>query len=188
MANLARVRIEWSGAGVVGPGLSTLYFDEAETGFSADLVTFFSAIANRFPSSVSIAVPSSGDLIDVQDGSLTGTWQGETGGVVNGSGANGYVEGAGCAIEWSTAGIRGGRRVLGRTFLCPLDNGSWSTTGKVGAAALSALNSALGTYLGAGNTQMVWSRPSQANGAGIASEVTSAVIPSDVAWLRSRRT
>ena len=188
MANLARVHVEWTGAAVVGPGLSTFYFGEAETGFSADLATFFTAVQNRFPVGVTWSIPSSGDLIDIATGELSGTWSGETGSVVNATGANGYVQGAGGSIEWQTAGIRGGRRVLGRTFLCPLDNGVWSGGGVMNATANSALNSALGTFLGAGNDQYIYSRPTVANGAGIASLVTSATIPTSVSWLRSRRT
>ena len=188
MANLARVRVSWTGAPVVGPGVSTLYMDETGSGWSADLVTFFGAIANRFPTGLTWTIPSSGDLIDVATGELSGTWSGESGGAVAASGGNGYVQGAGCSIEWQTAGIRNGRRVLGRTFLCPLDNGAWSTSGVLNGAVVTALNSALNAYLSANPWGRIYSRPTATNPTGAMHDITSGGIPVTVSWLRSRRT
>jgi len=162
--------------------------DETGSGWSTDLAAFFDSVKDRFPSGLVWEVPEAGDLIDVASGALSGTWSGETYAAIAATGANGYVQGAGCSIEWLTGGLRNGRRVLGRTFLAPLDNGSWGTSGVVGGAALSALQTALGTYMTANPWGMVYSRPTTSNPVGAAHPITSARIPSDVSWLRSRRT
>lgn len=188
MANLARVRVEWSGAAVTGPGLSTFYMDEAGSGWSADLVTFFTSLAGRFPTGITWNIPSSGDLIDIGTGELSGTWSGESGGAVGSSGGNGFVRGAGASVEWQTAGIRNGRRVLGRTYMCPLDNGSWTTGGILNATVQGELQAAATALLTANPWAMIYSRPTVTSPVGAASPVTAARVPFDVSWLRSRRT
>lgn len=182
------MRVQWSGAGVTGAGLTTWYFDEAVNGHTAAAVAFFTAVANRFPTGIAWAVPNSGDLIDVASGELSGSWTNGTAATVNSSGGNGYVRGAGCSVEWSTSGIRNGRRVLGRTFLCPLDNGAWSTTGTMNGTAQGALQTAVNNFLTAAPHLRIYSRPTPASPTGASSAVTAGTVPSDVSWLRSRRT
>lgn len=173
---------------MTGPGLSTFYFDEAQSGWTAALTTFFDTIKNRFPTGISWTFRTSGDLIDIPTGELAGSWNDGTFAIVSSSGGNGFVAGAGCSVEWGTSGIRAGRRVLGRTFLCPLDNGAWSTTGVMNGTAQGALQTAVNTFhSGVGVHQMIYSRPGPA-GAGQASPVTSGTVPTAVSWLRSRRT
>lgn len=188
MANLARVRVEWTGTPVVGSGVSTFYFDEAATGYPADLSTFFDTIKGRIPIGVTIRIPSNGDLIDVASGELTGTWSEAGGSVVVCSGTGNYAAGVGARSKWRTSGIKNGRRVVGSTFLCPLTTGAYDSDGTILAAVLSTLSGATTALVTAVGTDMkIYSRPVAGSG-GQASTVVSGEVPDKVSWLRSRRT
>lgn len=189
MANIARVRCVWSGSGVVGPALSTHYFDEAGSGFPAALVTFYESIKGIFPQGLSIQIPGSGDLIDVATGELAGSWSDAGANTVVATTAGGYAAGAGMRVEWKTAGIRNGRRVTGSTFLVPLLASSYSTTGALQSSVSGAVSTAAQALLNdSANVMHVWSRPSAAAGAGMSSAVISQEVTNTVSTLRSRRT
>lgn len=188
MANLARVRCEWSGAPVVGPGLTTFYFNEVTEGFAADVSTFFQAIDAYIPIGVTIAVPSSGDLIDVATGDLTGTWSDPATGPGVGAGFGAYPAGVGARIRWSTGGIVGGRRVRGSTFICPIVNSGFGVDGTLDNTVRENLEAAGQALVAASASEFViWSRPTTAR-PGAASEIVAATCPDKVSWLRSRRT
>lgn len=188
MANLARVRCVWSGAPVVGPGLTTFYFDEAHEGFASDVSTFFQAVDAYIPIGVTIAVPSDGDLLDVATGELTGTWAEAASGPGVGAGFGAYPSGVGARLVWSTDGIVAGRRVRGSTFLCPLVNSSYGTDGTLDNATKDALEAAGNALRAASGTNMkIWSRPAPGR-PGAASSIVAATCPDKVSWLRSRRT
>ena len=188
MANLARVRCVWSGSPVVGPGLTTFYFDEAHTGFAADVSDFFQAVDAYLPVGITVAVPSDGDLLDVATGALTGTWTDTATGPGSGAGFGAYPAGVGARLSWSTGGIVAGRRVRGSTFLCPIVNSSFGTDGTLDNATVSALQAAGNALVAASGTNMkIWSRPAPGR-AGAASTVIASVCPDKVSWLRSRRT
>lgn len=187
MANLARVRSTWAGPGVVGPGVSTFYVDEADTGFVADLGTFWTTVRSLIPSGTVITTLGSGDLIDIATGELTGSWSDGGSSVVTCNGAGDFAGGVGCRIAWATSGIRNGRRVRGSTFVVPLLTSQYTaggilegTTVTTVEGAASALRTAMGTNL------KVYSRP--AGGvAGQASTVISSSVPNAISWLRTRR-
>lgn len=188
MANLARVRCVWSGAPITGPGLTTFYFDEAGSGFTAAVSTFFQAVDAYLPIGVGVAVPSSGDLIDVATGALTGTWTDTATGPGVGAGFGAYPAGVGARIVWPTSGIVGGRRVKGSTFLCPLVNSCFGTDGTLDPTFATALAGFATTFRGGATYDlMIWSRPAPGR-AGEASEVIDEEVPDKVSWLRSRRT
>lgn len=188
MANLARVRVAWSGSPVVGPGVSTFYMDEAGSGWTSALQTFFNAIKGVFPSGISWSAGASGDLIDVATGELSGTWVDGAGWTVTSTTAAGYAAGVGARVTWQTGGIRNGRRVQGSTFLCPLAAGQYENDGTISGTTITTLTGAATTYLGVTTFQpSIYSRPSAA-GAGIASAVVSHAVPDKVSWLRTRRT
>jgi hypothetical protein len=182
------MRVVWSGAQVIGGGLSTFYFTDGATGQSADVSTFFEAIKSRLAGGVIVTVPSGGDVISDTDGSLVSTWGTGGGAATTGTGNAIYAAGVGARIVWRTAGVNGGRRVSGSTFIVPLDTPSYDASGTLATTVVSNLQSAADALVTAqASAFTIWSR-SQNGGAGANHEVTSADAPDKVSWLRSRRT
>lgn len=188
MANLVRVRTVWSGAPVVGDGVSTFYFDEAHTGFLADLHTFWAAVGIRVKVGVNFATANTGDLIDVATGELSGTWTDGSASSVSASGSGAFAQGVGARISWSTSGIRGGRRVRGSTFVVPLTVDNYDADGTLGAAYRGTFETAAANLVtAAGGNMRIYSRP----GGGLPGQSNTVIgssVKDTVSWLRSRRT
>lgn len=186
---LNRLRIRWEGEGVVGPGLTTLY----GTGFVAATLpsaaaSLFTTLASRFPSGLKWVVPDGGDVIDEATGSLIGAWGTTSETTINAAGSTTFAQGVGLRAVWDTGTIRGGRRVRGSTFFCPLLTTQYENDGTISSTTLTAFEGAAGAYLSAlGGEARVWSRP-RTGLAGAGVEVTGVTIPDKVSWLRSRRT
>ena len=188
MANLARVRTHWSGNTVVGEGISTFYFDEADTGFIARLHTFWAACGGRVPVGTTWTTPASGDLIDVATGELSGTWTDGVVSIVNSSSGNAYAAGVGVRISWPTSGIRNGRRVKGATYVVPITTDCYALDGTIGTAYLGTFQTAAGNlFTSSAGKMRVYSRPFGGAG-GQSNTVVNADVPDRVSWLRSRRT
>ena len=107
MSTIKRVRVEWSGGGLVGPGVSTFYFASGASGFLSDLATFFAAQNNRFSDQITWSCANTGDELDDSDGSITGVWTDGTQWTSTGSASGFWVAGTGGRVKWSTAGIMG---------------------------------------------------------------------------------
>lgn len=188
MPNVFRMRIPWTGPAVTGPSVTTLYADPTVTGFSAAVVDFFTTLAPLLPVGVSITVPGEGDQLDVATGELSGVWSDGGGGTVVGGFSQFWAQGVGARIVWNTAGISGGRRVRGSTFIVPLTVNSYDGAGGLMAGTVTTLTSAAdGFILGMGGAFVVYSRPKPTE-AGALWPVSSRTIPDAVSWLRSRRT
>ena len=173
---------------MVGPGLTTFYFDEAHSGFASDVSDFFQAVDAYLPIGITVTVPSDGDLVDVATGELTGTWAEAASGPGVGAGFGAFPSGVGARLSWSTGGIVAGRRVRGSTFLCPIVNSAFGTDGTLDNTARENFEAAGNALRAASGTNMkIWSRPVPGR-AGTASSVVAAVCPDKVSWLRSRRT
>jgi len=188
MANLARVRVVWSGTPVVGGGVSTFYWNEAHTGFVADLSGMFTTMVSRFPSGLTWTCENTGDLIDVETGAISGSWTDGSNWSVSGSSASVYAAGVGARIRWQTSGMSNGRRVRGSTFLVPLVAAGYDTDGTLTSAFVTGLQSAAGSLLtnSEGNLR-IYTRPVAGSG-GRASTVVGFTLPDKVSWLRTRRT
>jgi len=187
MANIARVRCVWSGAPVVGPGLSTFYFSEDGEGWATALSDFWQDVDAYLPIGVTVTVPSTGDLIDVATGELTGTWSEAASGPGVGAGFGAYPAGVGARAVWDTSGIVGGRRVRGSTFFCPLVNSCFGTDGTLDPTFLTNFGGFVDTLWNSLTYDMgIWSRPVPGR-AGAFSTVVGASVPDKVSWLRSRR-
>lgn len=187
MANLNRVRVEWTGTGTIGTGLSTFYFEAGATGFIADLTTFFNAIKSAVPNDVTWTINNGGDVLDPSDGSLAGTWtDGTSTSIIAGSGGN-WAAGVGCRFKWRTGGTFLGRRVVGSTFIVPLDGSLYDATGTIDNTTRTTFLAAAAALL-AGQTGdwTIWSRPNEV-GAFATSAVTSVELPDKVSTLRTRR-
>lgn len=181
------MRVVWSGAGVVGPGLSTFYFDD---GFSdpTDVRAFFFALASLIPDDVQITVPASGDVINPASGVITGTWTGTPVAVVNGASASTFAIGVGSRIVWETDGIRNGRHVRGSTFLVPLTTALFDTAGRITATHQGTIQAAAaGLLSSSANHMKIWSRP-EGFPNGQVSTVTSVRVSENPSTLRTRRT
>jgi len=188
MPNLVKLQIPWTGNVVTGGGVSTLYLDEGASGFVSAFATFFDTVKVSFPAGLTWTIPSSGDLVDVATGGLSGSWSEGSTTVVNATSAQDYAAGVGARIKWVTSGIVNGRRVRGSTFLCPLAVDRYGSDGSLDDAYRSAFYTAANTALGAiTGDLMIWHRPTGGSG-GSAHAVTSAEVPDQVSWLRSRRT
>lgn len=186
---LQRLRCEWAGSGVEGPGLTT-FFAEADgtVAISVGAAGFFTALRSRIPTGTTIFVPNGGDVIDEVTGTLIGTWGTSGGTTISCNGAGSFAGGVGARVVWETDTIRAGRRVRGSTFVVPLVVSSYESNGTLDSVAVTNLNTAIADMLVQVPTQMrVWSRPRPGlNGAGV--QVARGVAPDRVSWLRTRRT
>jgi hypothetical protein len=197
MTDMVRVRVGWSGAQIVGPGVSTFYAAGATgTGMPAALVALFTAIKVYVPSGITWDVSGIGDVITVETGELTGTVAiGGGGTVLSSAGVADYKPGVGMRILWATGGVVGGRRVHGTTFICPL-LGSEYPNGQVSPLTRTAISTAANAYVSAaGFDPVIWSKPKEVTPPAIGparpgaiSTVVSGVAMSPMTWLRSRRT
>lgn len=185
MANLRKITAVWSGwAG--GPGVNTFYV----LGGSSHLVEF-TAFYNTFeaslPSGVAVTLEETGVIVDEVTGDLTGGWTEEAGTAAAGSDTGGFAAGVGCTVQWRTASILNGRRVIGHTYLVPIGRSCYQTDGTIAEANRASFQDAADTLLAdLDESLVVWHRPVSGAG-GAAALVTSAAVPDRPAILRSRR-
>lgn len=189
MATISRVRCEWSGVGVTGPSVSTHYFaGEAAADFQPWLVTFYDNLHSALPSNVTIAVPNVGDELDSATGDVTGTWSAGTRTTTTGEGSANHAQGVGGRIVWVTNGRTNNRPVRGTTFIVPFPTEAFGTDGTIVSGWISDVTAAANALLtSASGGLVIWTRPT-AEHAGTLNSVLSAFVPSEVSWLRSRRT
>lgn len=188
MANLARLRVAWGGSPVIGPGVTTLFFDEASSGFVADTVTLFTSLLSRLPAPMTLDVPNTGELIQDTTGDIVGTWTETGGATLTATNVTGHLDGVGGRITWETSARRNNRPVRGATFLVPLSMQQYSGAGEIDSAAVAAIQTAVSTFITArAGSMRVWSRPSAA-GAGSSATVLSGIMHPEISWLRSRKT
>lgn len=183
---LNRVRVALTGAGGL-PGVSTFYFDSTTVDMGA-LRTFWVAMAAQFPNSVTVAVPNSGDQFQEATGLITGTWSGPAQATLPGTGGVGaYSSAAGAMIRWTPNGVVDGRRPIGKTFIVPCVNGSFSSSGTIGTGVVTALTTAATTLLTSyGGSMKLWHRKN-AKGAGQQLTILSGACSNKQVVLRSRR-
>jgi hypothetical protein len=185
---MERVRVTWA-TGAGGTGLSTFYFvDGTAAAGTAALGNFFAAQANWCPAAVSWTVPANGDVLSPTTGLLTGVWSGGTPSTHTGSGTLlNYAAGTGAYVRWITAGIVTGHRVQGRTFICPIGNGAYDSSGSIDNTVLASMQTAASSFLTAVSDDLViWSRPKTGT-TGSQHPVVSTTVPDKVTSLRSRR-
>lgn len=188
MANLQRIEVSLGGSALVGPGVSIFYADEAATGVTAALKTFYSSISDELGQGLAVNYPSSGDIIDSGTGAIVGTWTDTPQSPTGGNLSDAPVMGVGARVEWITGVVLNGRRVRGRTFIVPLAKSRFEGPGMLTSGCVSTLQSAASALVAATDLR-IWSRPGPTPGAmGGSALVVSAAVPDQVSWLRSRRT
>lgn len=190
MGDLARVRVAWIGTGVVGPSVSTFYFNFPELGSCLTaLGTFFSSLQNRIPQAVSVGIQGAGDVIDDQTGDWQAAWTATTPAGFAGTAAGSFVQGVGARVVWLTDGRRSNRRVRGSTFLTPLAGNQFDSSGNLTAASAAAIQTAAKAFvLSTAGSAFVWSRPRPGQSDGTSNALVDASCTTAPSWLRSRRT
>lgn len=190
---VSRVTAVWQGF-PGAPGYTNIFFDAfgADDFVDAEVArvrSFFNSLLIRFPSSVTISVSPEVSIFDEVSGELLGySTADETPDDVEGQGSSSYSGPSGAVINWSTDTVNRGRRVRGRTFLVPLADAVYDSSGTLSTAALNDLRDAAEILMGDGDGPqfVVWSRPRDGAGGALA-PVTSYRVPDMAAVLRSRR-
>lgn len=188
MALMSRIRVVWSGTGVVGQGLTTFYSSDGLTpaALPGAVLSFFDDIKGIVPSGVTWTIPSSGDVLDDTDGEIQGGWAETGGGSVSSTGTAEFAQGVGLRIKWVTAGVVAGRRVRGSTFIVPVVTADLQSDGTFRVNEINIMGAAAVALLAADPTLGIWSRPTVAR-SGSFHPITSVVTPDAISWLRSRR-
>lgn len=180
-----RLQVTFSG-GTMGTGVAT-HYARPGAGLQPAFKAFWTDVNNIMSGYVTLYVPNVGETFDEETGELVGTWSEGTTYTSAGGGSGGYAGGVGACVGWGTSGIHAGRKVRGRTFVCPLAGNQYDTDGSLVSGALSRINGAAITLLAAADGDaVIWSRP-RPGLAGAAYSINAGVVKDHVSWLRSRR-
>jgi len=192
MTDLARIRMVWSGTGVVGGGVSTFYCSSSTVAPTLSaLSTLMNSTLGSLPPAVNLNIQTSGEILNDVSGAVVGAWS-ETPAIATkvGSAPPSYAAGVGARIIWNSADVYRRRRVRGSTYIVPFSTNQYSTDGTIADSWISAFNTALGVYVNAlAPNIFIWSRPTSATANdGKAHPITAATVAVKVSWLRTRRT
>lgn len=188
MVDISRVRVGWSGAGVVGPGVSTFYTTGTGAALVSAVADFYDDIKNLLPAVVNIDYPGGGEVLDSATGDFVGAWTGTSGLTTPGAGAGLFAQGVGARVIWDTNGTTNHRRVRGSTFLVPLVAAAYSADGTLADATRIFIRDAAQVFRTTmGGAFVIWTRPKNHTGGGVNS-TTGVRVPDGVTTLRSRRT
>lgn len=198
MSIILRTNALVTGSGLLGGGLSTMYWAPGSVGGStadaSDCLARFRglwvSIAPRLSSTISFVFDQTVLAIEATTGVLTGSFTAAPAlTVVGGSGSEPLPRQTQGLIRWGTASVINGRRVRGRTFVPGVQEGDNDGTGSPLAALVTALTTAGATIFVAGATSSeacIWHRPVGGTG-GASPDITSAAGSPTWAVLRSRR-
>lgn len=173
---------------MIGSGVSVVYSAVGdEHALMNAFRTFFVAVTGNFPSSLTWSFPTAGSVIDESNGVLQSSWTDSSPvASTGGSSANTWVNGVGTRVKWTTGAFHGGRRIVGSTFMVPLQINAYEGNGNIVGTNLAQFQSA-GNALAASGYLLVWSKP-RTGLTGAAVPVTGCEVPDKVSWLRGRRT
>jgi hypothetical protein len=158
------------------------------TSAAADFLAFFNTFKSGMPGSLTWTIDGAGDVINDATGDLTGAWTDAGAGSVTSTGSGAYAAGTGLFVNWATGTIVNGRRLNGRTFVCPILGSGYDSTGTLGAATLAVFQTAA-TNLAATGSLVIWHRPTTPGGSdGSSSVVISGIARDQATSLKSRRT
>lgn len=189
MPNMFQIRTITNGF-TGAPGYTQHYFDASGETLGAQAAsdavrTFWESVAVQMPTSwiysieadVSVLDDSTGDLVDIESTTpLTQSVFGD---------AAAYAGGVGAVTKWVCNEVHGSKRLVGRTFVVPLNSTKYDSTGTIVASALTAIRNAAAA-LAAQADFGVWGRP--VGGAnGLFGKAVASNVRDHVAWLSSRR-
>ena len=185
---MMRLRVSWTGPGVVGPSVTTFYGVGSPSTWRGAVLGWLQSLASNIPDDVQLTVPASGDEMNPTSGEIEGSWSAGTAAVVNGTNNNAFAIGVGLRFVWETADITRGRHVRGSTYIVPIAQQVFDTTGRLSPATQTTLLTAANTYLtDAQGTPVVWTRP-KGFLPGAMRPITGVSLPENPTTLRSRRT
>lgn len=191
--DMLRITARWGGF-PGAPGYSNFYF-AGGGGLISDANQIAGRVADAFDQVVASLAPNTTITIEPEaaiidsDTGITADYRNITEIPAMKAGPSGtYAGPAGGVINWRTNDLRNGRRIRGRTFLVPLNNTSFDSTGTLSPGALVDLNNFADTLRATDfDSELgVWSRPTGGAG-GVFATVSSHSVPDMVAVLRSRR-
>lgn len=203
MTDIQRQRIVWTGF-PGGPGLTTLYFDDAAAAQDA-VRDWLGAMGTTLPSDVTLTMQPGGDVISAENGALTAVWAGTVHPPVVGSAPSSvHAAPAGYLVRWETATIVAGSRLRGRSYIVPCSATMFGTDGTLDEGAMVGIIAATAGFVGAVTPNLVvWQRPRVARAAytdgygrphkalsgraGSKAPVISSSIPDEAVVLRTRR-
>lgn len=190
---ILRVTAEWTGF-LGAPGYSSFHF-MGGGGLISDAQQVATRVRDAFdevntsiPVDVQIAIHPEVEEIDEATGEVTGFQVIDPGDPLSGVGGGGYSAPSGAVVNWRTNDLRFGRRIRGRTFLVPLNSGSYDSDGTLSEDALQEVRAFADvlTTPDFDSELVVWSRPIDGSG-GVAGTVVGYSVPDKAAVLRSRR-
>lgn len=190
---LHRVVVEWSGDCIEGRAVNVLHFDATEQDAPpvAAIRAAYQGMSAQLPSGVTVRVPGEGETIEDTTGNLTGVWQDATPAAVTGGVVPQAAAGVGACVTWATGGIvdglKGPRRLRGRTFLVPLANACFDNDGTLTTVARADIEAFALDMLQAGGLG-IWHRPTTPGGTdGTSYAALAGKVTDKPAFLSSRR-
>jgi len=191
-----RMTMRWTGF-TGAPGYTNFHFldpqDEptlAQFDAAATRVrTFFGAHNTWIPAGVTIEYPAVMEKFNTGTGALEGEFPITALTNTVGTGTGNWSSATGLCINWGTSLVVNGRRLRGRTFMVPLANLSFDTTGTLSTTTLNGSLAAANALIAATTSLAlaVWHKPDPGTTNGLAAQVASASIKDKTAVLRSRR-
>jgi hypothetical protein len=172
MTNIYVAKVDWTGT-YGHTGISRFAFERADhadvTRADVDSITtalddLYAPVMGWFPLDVSYTVDSIVEYYDGLTGSLLGEVAATSAHVSHAGGADGaYGNGIGALLKWNTGGLFGGHRIRGRTFMVPLDQVAFDTSGTLKGDCIDSFLTGAAAYLAAmataGLSALVWGHP-----------------------------
>jgi len=195
MTELWRYQVVWTGWSG-SPGYTTLFADavdapqghaDAVWNLLGTALSDASGVMNYLPLGVKLTFPAVMERVESSTNDLIGTAAVTPPSTITGTGSNLYSAASGACITWKTGTFKNGRRIVGRTFLIPLNGLAYDTDGTLGADFLTKVRSAAATYISAPTSNPIIMSRAEPPGVGGAAQVIAASIADKTAVLRSRR-
>lgn len=186
MAVLYRVQVNWTGARVVGGGISTHYFTQA--GGTAQqavtaLETMWAAIDALMFGDTSWATDPEVQEIESTTGLIVGVDFPSVGGGTGGSGTSPLPAANQGLIQWRTGAVVNGRQLRGRTFVPGLTIGDVTVGGNMQAGSQGTIDAAATALMtNASSELVVYSRKHKVHAL-----VTDVTVAPKFSVLRGRR-
>jgi len=190
---ISRVKVEFSGAAVVGPAASSFFTTGQVQNLRNPLITLWQVLKGQMPPTCTITIPNTGETYDDVTGDLVDVWTDGTTSTQVGEGLGNFARGVGARIVWSTNGVTNNRRVKGSTYVVPITAAAYGPDGTIADGVITAWNAATGIFVAATQSDLIiWTRPvtggpGQTGSAGKSQGVTGATVPDRISTLRSRR-
>lgn len=191
MSLILRQRTHWAVQGG-GQGLTNMYFEGAEgtepsrTAVAAAVRAFYDTLKGQFAKGVTWTFEGELAGVNTIGGQVYDFFPCTAPGQVSSTSVTAYAAPAGAVVEWRASGVLNGRRVKGRTYLVPLNSGTFQDDGTLAPATMTAILGAANALLAAADAAthplVVYSPTHEAH-----DTVTSVRVNDKAAILRSRR-